>query len=158
MIQLKFKKEIKGDSKVKDHEDWITLDSVNMGVSRTISVRSGGTDRETSTPTFNEITCNKGCDISSTELFIQSICGASLEEATIHFIQTDGKEADQVFLEFTLEDPIISSFETSSSGGRPFETFRLNYTKIKMEYTQFSGEQKKTASPKGWDLMAGKAW
>jgi type VI secretion system secreted protein Hcp len=158
MILLKFKKEIKGDSSVKGHEGWITLDSISLNCSRNIQVRSGGTDRETSTPNFSDIACNKACDLSSTELFMQSICGVSLEEAELHFMQTDGQDADQVYLKITLEDPIVSSFTTSSGGGRPMETFTLNFVKIKMEYTQFSGESKKQASPKGWDLMAGKAW
>ena len=158
MILLKFKKEIKGDSKLSGHENWITLDSIQWGVGRSIQVRSGGVDRETSTPSFSEITCTKGTDIASTELFMQSICGVSLEEATLHFMQTDGKDADQAYLKVTLDDPIISSFSASSGGGRPSESFSLNFTKIKMEFTQFSGESKKGASPKGWDLMAGKAW
>ncbi len=158
MILLKFKKEIKGDSVIQDHVAWITLDSVNLACGRSVSTRSGGADRETSTPNFSEISCTKGCDIASTELFMQSICGVSLEEAELHFMQTDGKTADQVYLKVKLEDPIVTSFQTSSAGGRPSESFTLNFTKIKLEYTQFSGESKKQASPKGWDLMAGKAW
>lgn len=158
MILLKFKKEIKGDSNIQGHEGWISLNSVSMGCGRAIMANSGGVDRETSTPSFQDICCHKSCDIASTELFIQSICGVSLEQAEFHFMQTDGKDADQVYLKITLDDPIVSSFNTSSGGGRPSETFNLNFTKIKMEYTQFSGEKKKPASPKGWDLMAGKAW
>lgn len=158
MILLKFKKEIKGDAKISGHEGWISLDSVNLGCCRSISSRSGGADRETGTPSFSEISCTKGCDIASTELFMQSICGVSLEEAELHFMQTEGSKSDQVYLTVKLEDPIVTSFQTSSSGGRPVESFALNFTKIKLEYTQFSGESKKKASPKGWDLMAGKAW
>jgi type VI secretion system secreted protein Hcp len=158
MILLKFKKEIKGDCKIKGHEGWITLSSVSMGCGRSIAVNSGGTDRETSTPSFQDLCCNKACDIASTELFIQSICGVSLEQAEFHFMQTDGKDADQIYLKITLDDPIVSWFNSTSSGGRPGESFNLNFTKIKMEYTQFSGESVKQASPKGWDLMAGTAW
>ncbi|MEM8736373.1 MAG: type VI secretion system tube protein Hcp [Planctomycetota bacterium] len=158
MILLKFKKEIKGDATVKGHEGWITLDSIKMGCGRSVSCRSGGTDRETSTPKFQEVTCSKSCDIASTELFMQSICGVSLEEAELDFMQTDGKDSDQVYLTIKLEDPIVTNFTSASSGGRPGETFNLNFTKIKMEYTQFSGESKKKASPKGWDLMKGTAW
>jgi len=158
MILLKFKKEIKGDSKVKSHEDWITLDSIQMGCGRRVSSKAGGADRETSTPSFQEITCSKGCDIASTELFMQSICGVSLEEAELDFMQTDGKDSDQIYLKIKLEDPIVTQFTSSSNGGRPGETFCLNFTKIKMEYTQFSGESKTKASPKGWDLMKGVAW
>ncbi len=158
MILLKFKKEIKGDSKADGHVGWINLDSVNLNCGRSISVRSGGTDRDTSTPMFSDIACSKSTDISSTELFMQSICGTSLEEASIHFLQTDGKNANQVYLTVTLDDPIVSSYSSGSGGERPREKFCLNFTKIKMEYTQFSGEDKKQASPKGWDLMSGKAW
>ncbi|MFO1065043.1 MAG: type VI secretion system tube protein Hcp [Pirellulales bacterium] len=158
MILLKFQKEIKGDSKVKDHVDWISLSSLSFSCGRNITITSGGADRETTTPTFSDVSCTKDCDIASTELFIQSICGASLEKAELHFMQTGGKDADQVFLKVTLEDPIVTSFTSQASSGRPTESFTLNFTKIKMEYTQFSGESVKQASPKGWNLMAGTAW
>lgn len=158
MILLKFKKEIKGDSKVDNHAGWITLNSAQLSTSRTITVRSGGTDRDTSTPCFTDICCTKATDIASCELFLQSICGVSLEEGEFHFLQTDGTDANQVYLKIVVEDPIVTSFSTSSAGERPIEQFNLNFTKIKLEYTQFSGESKQQASPKGWDLMLGKQW
>lgn len=159
MILLKFKTEIKGDSNIKDHVDWITLNSVNFSCGRLVSAHSGGTDRETSTPSFTDIQCKKEFDISSVELFMQSICGKSLGEANLHFMQTGGKDADQVYLKLILEDPIVTSYvHESSAGTRASESFSINFTKIKLEYTQFSGETKKQASPKGWDLKSGTAW
>lgn len=155
MILLKFKTEIKGNSKVKEHDGWITLDAVDFSCGREISVSSGGTDRETSTPNFSNIRCTKDLDVSSVELFHQSICGKSLGEATINFLQTGGKDADQVFMTITLHDPIVTSYSTGCrSGDRPSERFDLNFTKIKIGYTQFNGEDKKPVTPKGWDLMS----
>ncbi len=117
MILLKFKTEIKGDSNIKDHADWITLNSVNFSCGRLVSAHSGGTDRETSTPSFTDIQCKKEFDISSVELFMQSICGKSLGEATLHFMQTGGKDADQVYLKIILEEPIVTSYVHDSNSG-----------------------------------------
>jgi type VI secretion system secreted protein Hcp len=158
MILLKFKTEIKGDSTIKEHENWIALKGLNFSCGRLISLTSTGTDRETSTPSFTDIQCVKEIDIASVELFSQSICGKSLVEAEIHFLQTGGKDADQVYLKMFLADPIVTSYnQAATSGARIQETFALNYTSIKLEYTQFSGEVKKSASPKAWNRLKGES-
>ena len=156
MILLKFKTEIKGDSTVKNHENWIALTGINFSCGRLISLTSTGVDRETSTPSFTDVQCAKEIDIASVELFNQSICGKSLTEAEIHFLQTGGKDAGQVYLKMFLTDPIVTSYnQSATSGSRIQETFALNFTGIKLEYTQFSGEAVMTASPKGWNRLTG---
>ncbi|MFO0921544.1 MAG: type VI secretion system tube protein Hcp [Pirellulales bacterium] len=159
MILLKFKTEIKGDSKLSQHEGWITLQSINFSTSRPLTAHSGGTDRDTSTPMFTDIACTKETDVASTELFMQSVCGKSLGEATLHFMQTSGDKGDQVYLTVTLAEPIVTSFNFGAgSDMRGSETFTLNFTKMKMKYTSFDGDKKTEGSEKGWDLTIGKAW
>lgn len=157
MILLKFEKEIKGDSKVDGHDDWITLDSCQFGVGRSISSSGGGTDRDTSNPSFSEMTFNKSTDIASGDLFFQAINGKSLGEATVEFIQTSGDKL-QTYLIIKMSDAIVSSYSMSSSGERPSETFSLNYTKINYKYNQFSGDKVKEGKEKKWDLMKNKAF
>jgi type VI secretion system secreted protein Hcp len=159
VILLKFKKEIKGNSIQDKHEGWIALNSVDFNVGRHIAVLSGGTDRETSTPSFSNIRCDKELDIASVELFYQSICGISLDEATIDFIQTGGdQKQSQVYMTVTLTDPIISSYATRChAGSRPSESFELNFTEITFAYFQFDGEKVMPVTPKGWNLKSGKA-
>ncbi len=153
MILLKFSTQIKGTSTVSGHTDWITIDSLQMGVGRAISVSGGGTDRDTSNPSFSEISLSKATDIASADLFMQAVCGKSLGKAEIHFIQTGGSDKkQQVFLTIELEAPIISSYSASSGGERPTETFSINFTKISYKYDSFTGDSVVTGTPKKWDL------
>lgn len=157
MILLKFEKEIKGDSKVDGHDNWITIDSCQLGVGRSISASGTGTDRDTSNPSFSEVTMTKSTDISSGDLFFQAICGKSLGEATIEFIQTAGDNL-QTYLTVKLSDAIVSTYSMSSGGERPNESIALNYTKISYKYNQFSGNDVKEGKPKNWNLMTNKTF
>lgn len=155
MILLNFATAIKGDSIVDSHTDWITISSLQMGVGRAISVSGGGKDRDTSNPSFSEITLTKSTDMSSADLFMQAVCGKSLGKAEIHFIQTGGSDKkNQVFLTIELEEAIISSYSASSGGDRPSESFSINFTKISYKYDAFSGDTITTGTAKKWDLKA----
>lgn len=158
MILLDFQGKIKGDSSITGHEDWITVDSFQLGVGRAISLSGSGRDRDTSTPSFSEATMSKSTDIASTELFGQAIYGKKLcEKATVRWVQTGGTDAGQIYLEYELHEPIISSYSMSSGGERPSESIAINFTKIVKKYTQFkAGGDTVEADPKGWDLATGK--
>ena len=156
MILLKFQTEIKGDSSIKGHENWINIEQFSMGVGRSITSSGGGKDRDTSSPSFSEVTLSKQTDIASSDLFMQAVCGKSLGKAEIHFVQTDGDATDQVYLKYELDDAVISSYSLNSAGERPSESFSINFTKITKQYDAFSGDKKTTGTPKKWDLMANK--
>ncbi len=157
MIVLKFDKDIKGDATSAGYEGQIVLASVSFGAARGISSPKGSAARETGVPQFQELACTKMFDIASTELFMQSVSGASLDKATITYLQTDTAGNPQLYLTITLTDPIVTSYNNGSSGDTPIETFTLNFTKIQLAYTQYNGEKATKASPKGWDLLANKA-
>jgi len=156
MILLKFATEIKGDSTVAGHENWITIDSFQWGVGRGISHSAGGKDRDTSNPSFSEVTLSKSMDVASTELWRQAVCGKSLGDATIHFIQTGGSDAkEQAFYEITLSEAIVSSYSASSGGDRPSESISINFTKVSHKYNVFQeGKQVSKGEEKKWDVMA----
>jgi type VI secretion system secreted protein Hcp len=158
MILLKFKKEIKGDASATGFEGQIKLLSTQFSAARMVAVPSGSAARETGSPSFSEVSCSKSFDIASSELFMQSVSGASLEEASLTYLQTDGDGGPQVFLVVTLTDPIITSYSHSGSMcDKPMESFTLNFAQIKLEYTQYTGEAAVKASPKGWNLLEQKA-
>jgi type VI secretion system secreted protein Hcp len=152
-ILLKFATAINGDSVIDGHEKWITLSSLQFGVGRAISVSGGGADRETSNPSFSEVTLTKSTDIASADLFMQAVCGKSLGKAEIHFIQTGGADKkQQVYLKIELTDAIVSSYSASSGGDRPSESISLNFTQISYQYDAFSGDKVTTGTAKKWDL------
>lgn len=159
MILLKFEPELKGDSKVDKHDGWITIDSVQWGTGRAVSSSGTGADRDTSNPSFSEVTCTKSMDIASAQLMQEAACGKTLDKATFHFIQTGGKDVSgQEFVEIILEKPLISSYSMSSGGERPSESFSINYVGITLQYNQFEeGGTVKKGEAKGYDLKTNKA-
>lgn len=154
MILLKFETEIKGDSTVASHENWITCDSLQFGVGRAITTSGGGQDRETSNPSFSEVTITKSMDKASTELMMQAACGKSLGKAEIHFIQTGGADVKgQVYLKVELGEAIVSSYSMSSGGERPSESVSINFTTYAQQYTVFKdGKAVEAGELKGWSL------
>lgn len=158
MILLDFEGTIKGDAQQAEHEDWINLTSLQLGVNRTITTSGSGKDRETSTPFFSEVSCTKDADIASNELFAQAIYGKKIcDKAEVHFIQTGGEGADQVYMKYELYEPIVSAYSLSSGGERPVESFMISFTKIIQKYTQFdAGGTQTEATDKGYDLKTGK--
>ncbi|MEM9828295.1 MAG: type VI secretion system tube protein Hcp [Planctomycetota bacterium] len=158
MILLKFKKEIKGDATAAGFEDQINLHTVSFSASRSILMTAGKSERERGCPHITEINCTKDFDIASPELFMQSVSGDSLDEASLTYLQTDTDGNPQAYLVVTLTDPIVSSFSHSAAvGARASEVFTLNFAKIKLEYTMYTAEKAVKASPKGWDLTVNKA-
>lgn len=152
MILLKLDP-IKGDSKVDGHDGWITCDSLQLGVGRSITTSGTGADRDTSNPSFSEVTITKSTDKASSDLFMAAICGKSEGKAEIEFIQTGGTAAKpQVYLKYVLEGALVSSFSLSSGGERPVESISINFTKISMQYNAFSGDTVTTGDEKKWDL------
>ncbi|MHC5004093.1 MAG: Hcp family type VI secretion system effector [Planctomycetota bacterium] len=160
MIVIDFQGKIKGDSTIDEHTDWIKCQAMQMGVGRGVSGAIGKADRETSQPSFSEMTFSKETDIASNELFAQASYGKKLcDKATIHVLQTSGEGASQPYLEYEIHEPIISSYSISAAtgGGPPSESFSVSFTKIVQKYTQFkAGGQQKKADPKGFDLATGK--
>lgn len=156
MILLKLGK-INGSSAIEGHEKWITLDSLQFGVGRAISVVGGGADRDTSNPSFSEVTAAKSMDISSPDIFMEAVGGKAADKAEIHFIQT-AEQKTQPFLKLTLEGSLVSSYSMSSGGERPSESFSINFTKIEYQYDAFSGTKKTTGTPKKWDLIVNKQY
>jgi type VI secretion system secreted protein Hcp len=153
MILLKFATAINGESTVSKHEKWINCDSCQFGVGRSVSMVGGGGDRETSNPSFSEITFAKSMDVSSTELMMQATCGKSLGKAEVHFIQTGGTAAKgQTYLTIELEESLVSSYSMSSGGDRPSESFSLNFTKISYKYDKFDGDKVVAGTAKKWNL------
>jgi len=154
MILLKFETAIDGDSTVNGHEKWITCDSFQFGVGRAITSSGGGQDRETSNPSFSEVSITKSMDKASVELMMQAAGGKSLGKCEIHFLQTGGTDTKgQVYLKYELGEAIISSYSTSSGGERPNESIAISYTTCSTEYSVFKdGKSVETIAMQGWDL------
>ena len=158
MILLKFATEIKGTSKIKEHEHWIPVKSCSFNVERDVHTVGGG--RSPSVAKFEAIEFSKMSDISSAELFIQSVAGNSLVSAKIHFIQTGGVgQPDQVYLKVVLDNPIITNYNfTGDADDQPQETFKVHFQRISYQYNLYDGSKVTHGTPKGWCCIKNEPW
>ena len=154
MILINFGGVIAGESQVTGHEKWINVGSMQWGVGRAISPVAGGSDRDTSNPSFSEVTFSHSMDVSSAELFAQACGGKKIcDKMEVHFIQTAGEASGQYYLKVHFYDPLVSSYSQSSGGERPEESFSVSFTKMEMQYDKYDKSGSKTeGTMKGWDL------
>lgn len=125
---------IKGDVTAEGHETWIELNSFQWGVGRGIASPTGASaDRESTAPSISEISVTKTMDKSSIHLLNEALQGEGVK-VIIDFCKTD-KGKLEVYLQYTLEDTMISGYSTASGGDRPNETVSLNFTKVECKYT-----------------------
>jgi type VI secretion system secreted protein Hcp len=69
---------------------------------------------------------------ASPKLFIAAVNGTTIPSATIDFVTA--AQPIQPYLQYELENVLISGYSVSSSGDRPMESLSLNFTKIGFSY------------------------
>jgi type VI secretion system secreted protein Hcp len=148
---------IKGNATQEGHKDWLDISSLQWGVSRRLATPTGSSiNREASEPSVSEVTLTKLLDASSPPIFQQATTGkAGGIKTTIHLVTTG--DPGLTYMEYVLENSLISSYSVSSSGDRPYETIMINFTKITMKFTPYD-DKNKPGSPvgAGYDLATTK--
>jgi type VI secretion system secreted protein Hcp len=129
---------IKGESSQKGFEDQIAAQSIQWGVGRGIGNFTSGI-RETSRPTFSEVTVTKTLDIASNDILVAMTKGKALATVKISFVRDDGEDGFN-YLTYELSDVLISSYSASSGGETPSESFSLNFAKIKAVYKKLASD------------------
>lgn len=127
--------DIKGESTEAGHEEEIDIHEVLWGVIR---------DRGSNAPTLNELKFSKPVDKSSPKLMEACANGQHIAQAVLT-LRKPGRGSD--YYKVTLEDVLISSYQTSGSSSDvvPHEELSLNYTKITFEFIP----QDDTGAPTG---------
>ena len=131
-----------------DHAMHAPLLSFQWGASRASSISGGA--REFHPPSVSDITVTKTTDKYSVPLMTQSLMGDGSANAVIYFTKAsaDGRALD--YLEFDLQNVLVSSFSMSSGGDRPTESISLNFTKVTIK-AHISGAAAQTVN---FDLLA----
>lgn len=147
---------IKGDVTAEGFAEFIELSSFQWGVGRGIGAPVGASkDREASAPSVSEITVTKTQDNASTFLLREALWGEG-KKVEIKFIKTD-KDKLEPYMEFELEETMVSGYSTSSGGDRPTESLSLNFTKITFNNIEMASKNE-AGSPDRvyYDLAKGK--
>lgn len=150
--------DIKGESQIDGHTDWIELFSYSHGISMALTHDQSNTMRTTGKPVHQEFTISKCLDAATPKLNEYCNKGDSIGQCTVLVARNDNGAALPI-ITYTLEDVVISSISVSGGGGsKPVENLSLNYTKIKWEYVQQkSSTEKKGNNSTVWDLKTNKA-
>ncbi len=151
-------KKIKGNVTATGYEDWIELDSFQLGVGRGISMDVGNmANREASRPSVSEVSITKALDNASGGLFKESLTGVEGVDVQIHIVQTGAKQVEK-YAAYELSDVLISSYSVSASGGSaPHEALSLSFSKIIADLQGADKTNKNGQNMKvGYDLTTGK--
>jgi len=131
-IFLKFTPEIKGESKQTTNPDEIEILSFSWGVSQAggYSYGTGGTAAKSN---LQDLSLSFRMCPASPKLMQYCASGKHLDSALLTCYEAG--ETPQKYLEVTLTDVIISSYQTGGSGDdKPIDSMSLNFAQIKKEY------------------------
>lgn len=127
---------IKGESTDEKHKDKLEIDSFSWGVTNSGSMGRGG-GGGTGKAEFQDVHFTKQTDKSSPLLMKAAASGEHIKKAVLTARKAGGKGGQVDYLKITLEDVMVSSFQSAGNAGNssiPNDSFSLNFTKIKYEY------------------------
>lgn len=148
---------IEGDATQEQHRRWTDIEALHWHVERNMNTTAGSAaNREASEPTVSEITLTKVSDSSTPKLFREGTSGSTGKAVKIHFVTTGNP--GNTYLEYTLTNTLVAHYSVNSSGDRPIETVKLNFTKVEMKYTPYDEDQSaKSPIIASYDLATTKA-
>src|SRR6478609_7263972 len=115
-----------------EYEDQIEILSYSWGLTQAggYSYGSGGTSAKAN---VQDLSVSFRMCPASPKLMQYCATGKHLDTATLTCLEAS--ETPQKYLEITLTDVVISSFQTGGSGDdKPIESMSLNFAQIKKEY------------------------
>ncbi|QLH04317.1 hypothetical protein C5F49_02530 [Nitrosopumilus oxyclinae] len=147
---------IPGESKIKDFENQIIVDSLNFEIDRTLaeSGKDGTADINIGVGEISEIAMSKNLDLASSGIFKSSVSGNNVGDVKISFLTTTS-DKPHVYLEYILHNSFIKDWQTSAnSDDRPDEEFSLIFNKIEATYTPIGLDGKPgTPVTECWDRV-----
>jgi type VI secretion system secreted protein Hcp len=152
---------IDGESKEKNHEKWIELQSCSWSHARTIAAGVKSSQRSRGETFFNDIMVTNMMHKGSMKVQQNAATGTVMDPVEIHFCRTgaDPKQGLETYLTIKLSDCMITAYSTGISGEEvPYENLSLNFTKVEMEYKEADSKgELKTASSFTYNKETGSA-
>ena len=148
--------DIKGESQDAAFKDQIEVFSWSWGVSQTGSASVGG-GAGAGKASFSDFSFVHNLDKASPNLFKACATGKHYPDATITARKAGEGQKEYLILKFY--DLLISSVQTGGSGGedRLTENVSINFSQVKVDYTEQAPKGAAAAKPKmGWDIAANK--
>ena len=148
--------DVKGEAKDSTHKDEIDVLSWSWGMNQSGTGHVGG-GLGSGKVNVHDMSFTKFVDVSSADLMLACCNGKHFSEAKLT-VRKAGENPLE-YLSITMQDVLIAGITTGGSGGddRLTENVRLNFAKVKVDYTEQTQGGAAGAKPKmGWDLEANK--
>jgi type VI secretion system secreted protein Hcp len=127
---------IKGEAQDSKHKDTIEVDSFHWGAAHPGSFAQG-MGGSTGRVNFQDLHFTTHTNKASPIMALSCATGKHIKKATLYVRKATGDGGQQEFYTITLEDVLISSYQSGGQAGNnalPNDQFALNYAKIKFEY------------------------
>ncbi|GAA1975217.1 Hcp family type VI secretion system effector [Microbacterium pumilum] len=150
---------IPGDATEKGHEKWIPLLSADGGVSQAVGMAHHGGGAGAGKAEFRPAAFTAWTSVATPLLFAACVSGKHAATATFEALREGDRPV--LFMRWDFEDVLVTTVGTVGGGGGPSlaDSFALSYNRIRV--TTFSQDPKGglgTATARGWDLVANRAW
>lgn len=140
---------IDGESKEKNHDKWIEVQSCSWNHSRTIAAGVKSSQRSRGETFFNDIMVTQAMFKGSMKLQQNAATGTVMDPVEIEFCRTGSDPAQglETYLTIKLSDCMITSYSTGIAGEDvPYENISLNFTKVEMAYKEADAKGKLTTA------------
>ena len=146
---------IAGESKEAKHKDWIDVLSWSFGETNAGTAAAGG-GAGAGKVQMSDFSFMKATSKASPKLFLACAQGQRMKEAKLSAVKTGAMQ--QEYLSWTFSDVLISSYQTTGSGGDiSMDSVSLAFSKVQVEYKpQNPDGSLGTPVVAGWDVKATK--
>lgn len=159
-IILKLSNDIKGESEISGHEDEIDIVSWDWGMTQSGTGHQGHGSGGGKV-NVNDMHMMKYVDLSTNDLIKKCANGTHIEKGEL-FVRKSGGEAPVEYLIITMENIMITSYNTGGSANdedKVAENLSLNFKKFEVKYTlQEASGAPGAESIAGWDVGKNEAY
>ena len=148
---------IAGESTAAGYENWIKLDSAQMGVSTSYNPLAGIGGSGVGKASISDLTWSQSFDKSVPVVFADLLRGTVVKQATIEYV-TLGASGPVTFMQLALDNVMFSSLSLSTSGELPSVFGSMNFTGFSQTVWDINPDGARgTARSFGYDITLAKA-
>ena len=152
--------DIPGESKDKDHTEWIEILSLNFGFQNPTTLGSLGSGAGAGKAVASELVVLKAFDKASPKLMQMLFTGDHKNGVKLNVRKASGDKASGDFLKLVLDTVFVTQIEESASAGGddvPIEQVTFLYGKLSLDYSpQKADGTLDTPIHAGWDFIQNK--
>lgn len=157
VLILDLGKDIAGNCTIKGFEGKVIVNSFSHSAYLPMGSDASNTERTLGRAVLSEMSFSKSSDLATTELFKACTKGAKIGPATLNIGRVENG-AYMNFMTYVMDNAMISQMSCSGGGGIPNDSFSINFTKIKADFTQQQTDStKKGTGTWNWNLETMKA-